>query len=302
MALMTMERWPALPAGWKDTYATLHMWTQIVGKIALRTAPPLNHSWGVAFQITARGLSTRALTHGDRTFTIEFDFLEHQLRIAVSDGTLRLLRLRPQTVAAFYDEVMGTLRGMGLPVQIWTMPVELMAPPIRFEADTQHGSYAPASATALWRIFVSCERVLTAARCEFVGKASPAHFFWGGFDIALSRFSGRRAPPREGPAFMREAYSHEVISHGFWPGSGPVSEPAFYAYCAPMPPGSEQLAVMPSAAFYHQEFGEFILPYEAVRSAPDPDGALRSFVDSTYEGFAELARWDVAAFERPTIR
>jgi hypothetical protein len=299
---MTLERWPALPEGWKDTYATLHMWTQIAGKVALATAPPLNHAWGIAFQITARGLSTRPLTHGDRTFIIEFDFLEHQLRITVADGTSRALPLRPETVAAFYDEVMGTLRDVNLPVRIWTMPVELMATPIRFEADTQHASYDPGSANALWRIFVSCERVLTAARCDFVGKASPAHFFWGAFDVALSRFSGRPAPPREGPAFMREAYSHEVISHGFWPGSGPVSEPAFYAYCAPVPPGSERLAVLPAAAFYHQELGEFILPYEAVRSAADPDGALRSFIDSTYQGFAALANWDVAAFERPTIR
>jgi hypothetical protein len=302
MPTMAPERWPALPAGWKETYATLHMWTQVVGKVALATAPPLNHAWGVAFQITPRGLSTRPLTHGDRTFAIEFDLLDHFLRLTVDDGTARHLPLRRQTVAAFYDEVMRTLHDTGLPVRIRTMPVELLVTPIRFEADTQHASYDPAAANSLWRIFVSCERVLTAARCEFVGKASPAHFFWGGFDIALSRFSGRPAPAREGPAFMREAYSHEVISHGFWPGSGPVSEPAFYAYCAPVPPGSDQLAVAPAAAFYHQEFGEFILPYEAVRSAADPDGALRSFIDSTYEGFAALAKWDVASFKRPTIR
>ena len=272
------------------------MWTQVVGKVALATAPPLNHSWGIALQITARGLSTRPLTHGSRTFAIEFDFVDHQLQVSTADGPGRSLALRPQTVAAFYAEVMRLLSEMGLAVQIWTMPVEI-AEPIRFETDMRHASYGPAAAHALWRILVSCERVLTAARCGFVGKSSPAHFFWGSFDIALSRFSGRPAPPREGPAFMREAYSHEVISHGFWPGSGPVAEPAFYAYCVPPPIGVEQLTVMPPAAFYHQELGEFILPYETVRSAADPEAAFRSFIDSTYRGFVALAKWDVAALE-----
>jgi len=301
MAGMTPERWPALPTGCKDTYATLHMWTQVAGKVALATAPPLNHSWGIALQITAHGLTTRPLTHGDRTFALEFDFHEHQLRITTSDGAARALPLRPQTVAAFYASVMRTLTEMDLPVRIWTMPVEVAAP-IRFEDDTAHASYDPASANTLWRILVASERVLTAARCGFVGKSSPAQFFWGSFDIALSRFSGRPAPPREGPAFMQEAYSHEVISHGFWPGSGPVSDPAFYAYCVPPPDGFAQLAVKPAAAFYHGEFGEFLLPYEAVRTAADPDAALTEFIVSTYRGAAALAKWDLAALEVPTSR
>lgn len=299
MARMTPERWPGLPAGWKDTYATLHMWTQVAGKVALATAPPLNHSWGIALQITARGLTTRPLTHGHRTFALEFDFLEHQLHITASDGAARSLPLRPQTVAAFYAEVMRTLAGMNLPIRIWSMPVEIAAP-IRFEQDTVHASYDPESASTLWRILVACERVLTSARCGFVGKTSPAQFFWGSFDIALSRFSGRRAPPREGPAFMQEAYSHEVISHGFWPGSGSVTEPAFYAYCVPPPEGFAQLPVTPAAAFYHGEFGEFLLPYEAVRTAVDPDAALTEFIVSTYRGAAALAKWDVAALETTT--
>lgn len=197
MARMTPERWPELPPAWKDTYATLHMWTQVVGKVALATAAPLNHSWGIALQVTARGLSTRPLTYGTRTFGIEFDFLEHQLRITASDGEARSLPLRPHTVAAFYAEVMRTLTDMALPVRIWTMPVEVAAP-IRFEQDAGHASYDPDSANTLWRILVACERVLTAARCGFVGKTSPAHFFWGAFDIALSRFSGRRTPPARG--------------------------------------------------------------------------------------------------------
>ena len=297
---MDSARWPSLPAGWKDTYATLHLWTQVVGKVALALAPPLNHSWGIALQVTARGLSTRPLPHGDRTFTIEFDFVDHQLHIRVADGTRRALPLSPRSVAAFYADVMRTLGEMGLPVRIWPVAVELPQP-IRLDTDTAHASYDPGAAAALWRIVVAAHRVLSAARCEFIGKASPVHFFWGSFDLASSRFSGRPAPPREGPAFMREAYSHEVISHGFWPGSGPVAEPAFYAYVVPPPAGLESIAVQPAAAYYHRELGEFILPYEAVRTADDPDAALRSFVDSTYAAFAALAGWDTQALGRTAV-
>jgi hypothetical protein len=298
LSFMTDTRWPALPYDeWKDTYATLHMWMQVVGKVALAQAPPINHSWAVAFQITTRGLSTRTLPYGARSFAIEFDFVAHQLVIRASDGAMSTLPLAPRTVATFYREVMDTLREMSLPVEIWTVPSEVPSP-IRFEADTVHASYDPEYANRLWRILVQVERVMTGARCSFVGKCSPVHFFWGGMDLAVTRFSGRPAPPREGPAFMREAYSQEVISHGFWPGSGPVLEPAFYAYAAPEPPGLKEARVEPAAAFYHRELGEFILPYEAVRNAADPDAALRSFVDSTYEQAATLGRWDRSALER----
>ncbi len=297
MAAMKDDSWPALPVAWNDTYATLHMWTQVVGKVALALTPPLNHSWGAALQITPRGLATRPLPHGPRTFVIEFDFIDYQLVMLASDGMTRSLALAPRTVAAFYAEVMHTLDEMQLPVRIWPMPVEIPNP-IRFDQDTVHASYDPGHANRFWRILVACERVFSAMRCQFVGKCSPVHFFWGGFDLAVTRFSGRTAPPREGPAFMREAYSHEVISHGFWPGSGPVQEPAFYAYAVPAPQGFERIPVRPAAAFYHGELGEFILPYEAVRTAGAPDGALREFIDTTYTGAATLAQWDRPALER----
>jgi hypothetical protein len=294
----TSERWPALRyEEWKDTYATLHMWSQIVGKVALASVPPLNHSWAIAFRVTPRGLSTRRLFHGNRAFAMEFDFIDHQLVIRVSDGTNRLLRLEPKTVADFYQELMTLLREMGLEVPIWTMPVEI-ASPVRFESDTTHRSYDPVFANRFWRILGQIDDVFTRSQTAFVGKSSPSHFFWGGFDLALTRFSGRPAPPREGPAFMREAYSHEVISHGFWPGSAPVLESAFYAYAVPEPLGFKELQAQPDAAFYHRDLGEFILPYESVRTARSPEASIRAFVESTYEGAADLAGWDRRALER----
>lgn len=298
MAGMSNEAWPALPyESWKDTYATLHMWMQVIGKVALAQAPPLNHSWGVAFQITPRGIATRPLPHRLRTFTIEFDFIDHQLWIRASDGTTRALPLEPRTVADFYRNVMTLLGDMDLPVTIWPMPVEIPSP-IRFTEDTIHHSYDAEAANRAWRVFVQVERVLSGARCDFVGKCSPAHFFWGAFDLALTRFSGRPAPPREGPAFMREAYSHEVISHGFWPGSGSILEPALYAYAVPAPPGLEEARVRPEAAYYHRELGEFILPYGAVRTAASPEAAIEEFMASTYDRAATLAHWDRTALER----
>jgi hypothetical protein len=295
---MAREDWPALPyEAWKDTYATLHMWTQVVGKVALAQAPPINHSWGVALLVTSRGLSTHALPHAGRSFTIEFDFLEHRLVVRASDGAAGTLPLEPRTVAEFYRATMDLLDGMGLPVKIWPMPVEIPAP-IRFDLDTVHRSYDPEYVGRLFRILVRLERVLSECRCKFVGKCSPTHFFWGSFDLAVTRFSGRRAPPREGPAFMREAYSHEVISHGFWPGSGQVPEPALYAYAVPMPAGLEEAPVEPAAASYNKELGEFILPYEAVRTASNPERAIRDFVDSTYLQAATRAGWDRATLER----
>jgi hypothetical protein len=261
----------------------------------------MNHSWAIAMQVTPRGLATRTLPHGRRTFLIEFDFIDHQLAIRSSDGMTRTLALEPRTVADFYRRVMDMLREMELAVKIWPMPVEIPSP-VRFDEDTEHKSYDPEYAGRFWRILVQSERVLNAARCEFVGKCSPVHFFWGSFDLAVTRFSGRPAPPREGPAFMREAYSHEVISHGFWPGGGPLPEPVFYGYAAPEPGGLKESAVRPAAAYYHRELGEFVLPYEAVRGAADPDGAIRDFVDSTYERAATLAGWDRAALERSAVR
>ena len=295
---MAEEGWPALPyEAWKDTYATLHMWTQVVGKVALAQAPPINHSWGIAFLVTSRGLSTHALPHAGRSFTIEFDLLEHRLVVRASDGAAGTLPLVPRTVAEFYRATMDLLDGMDLPVKIWPMPVEIPAP-IRFDRDTVHRSYDPEYVGRLFRILVRLERVLSECRCQFVGKCSPTHFFWGSFDLAVTRFSGRRAPPREGPAFMRDAYSHEVISHGFWPGNGLLPEPALYAYAVPMPAGLDEAPVEPAAASFNRELGEFILPYEAVRTASDPERAIRDFVDSTYVQAATRAAWDRASLER----
>jgi hypothetical protein len=297
----TSDLWPALPYDdWKDTYETLHMWMEIVGKVALAQAPPLNHSWAIALHVTSRGLTTRPLPYGQRSFTIEFDFIDHQLLIRTADGASRTLPLAPRSVAAFYSEVMTALDGLGLPVTIWPMPVEVPSP-IRFDQDTVHNAYDPEYANRFWRILVQVERVLTAARCEFVGKCSPTHFFWGAADLAVTRFSGRLAPPREGPAWMREAYSHEVISHGFWPGGAPVPAPVFYAYAVPEPAGLKEAPIEPAAAYYHRDLGEFILPYDAVRTAASPDRALLSFVNSTYEQAARLANWDRAALERPRV-
>jgi hypothetical protein len=295
---MAEDRWPALPYdAWKDTYATLHMWAQIVGKVALALAPPLNHCWAIALHVTSRGLATRLLPHTGRFFTLEFDFISHRLLVRTSDDVERTIRLAPRTVADFYRELMATLSDMGLGVKIWSMPVEIPKP-IRFEADTVHASYDPVFANRFWRIVAQLDELFTEERCGFVGKCSPAHFFWGSFDLALTRFSGRPAPAPSGPAFVRDAYSHEVISHGFWPGSGPLLEPALYAYAVPDPAGFKDAKVRPDAAFFHKDLGEFILPYEAVRTANSPEAAIRAFVDSTYEQGANLAKWDRAALER----
>jgi hypothetical protein len=295
---MSEERWPALPYdAWKDTYITLHLWSQVVGKVALALAPRINHSWAITLQVTPRGLATRTLAHTQRSFTIEFDFIDHVLVVLASDGERRTLPLAPQSVRDFYRDLMQTLQEMSLPVRIWPVAVELPVP-IRLDTDTEHHSYDPVFANRVWRILLQVERVFSGSRCTFVGKCSPVHFFWGAFDLAVTRFSGRRAPPRDGPAFMRDAYSHEVISHGFWPGSGPVLEPAFYAYAVPEPAGLKDARVQPGAAFYHRDLGEFILPYEAVRLDPSPEAALQAFIDSTYVQAATLAHWDRAAVER----
>ena len=293
------ELWPPLPyQAWKDTYETLHMWSQVIGKVAVALAPPLNHGWGIALHLTARGLATMPLTHGQRTFTMEFDLLGHELVVETSDGARRTLKLATQSVADFYRAVMALLREMSLPVRIWPVPVEI-PDPIPFEQDTQHASYDPEAAKRFWQILVQVERVFTGSRCTFVGKSSPAHFFWGSFDLAVTRFSGRPAPPREGPAFMREAYSHEVISHGFWPGNATMPEALFYAYAVPQPEGLDREIVEPAQARWDTTLSEFVLPYEAVRTAADPAGAIEAFVQSTYDRAATLARWDRDALERP---
>jgi hypothetical protein len=298
---MNDTAWPPLPYdGWKETYATLHMWMQVVGKVALAQAPPINHWWGVAFHLTSRGVSTHLLPHGARAFTIEFDFVAHQLVVRISDGIVQTLPLESQSVADFYRAVSRMLERLGLDVRVWSMPSEIPNP-IRFEDDTIHHTYDPVAANRWWQILTLITPVLNERRADFLGKTSPVHFFWGGFDLAVSRFSGRPAPPREGPAFMREAYSHEVISHGFWPGSGALLEPAFYAYMVPEPAGLKDAPVQPSAAYYHRELGEFILPYEAVRAASDPAGQIRSFIDSTYDRAATLGRWDRAALDRRAL-
>src|SRR5581483_525169 len=272
-------------------------WSQVVGKVALALSAPLNHSWAVALRVTPRGLTTRPLPHGTRTFVIQFDFLDHQLLIRTSDDMTRTLALRPCSVADFYRALLDLLDGMGLPVKIKPNSVELPET-IRLDRDMEHHSYDREYANRLCRILVQVDRVFTASQCAFVGKCSPVNFFWGSFDLAVTRFSGRRAPPRDGPAFQQEAYSHEVISHGFWPGSGPLLEPAFYAYAVPEPDGLKEARVQPEAAYYHRELNEFILPYEAVRVADDPDAMIRAFIDSTYGRAATLAKWDRKALDR----
>ena len=291
--------WPSLPlAAWRDTCDTLHMWTQIVGKVCLAFTPPVNHFWNIAFKVTPRGLATPTMTAGERSFTMTFDFLDHQLVVASSDGQTERLALEARTVAEFHRVVTDTLRRMGLDVRIWTMPVEIPNP-IRFEQDTVHHSYDPLAAHAFWRALLSMAPVLENFRAGFLGKCSPVHFFWGSFDLAVTRFSGRRAPERSGAdRITREAYSHEVISHGFWPGGGAVQEPAFYAYAAPEPEGLKAATIEPAAAYYNKELSEFILPYEAVRTAASPADDLTAFLNSTYGRAADLARWNRPDLER----
>ncbi len=293
-----IEPWPQLKySEWKDTLATLHMWTQVVGKIRLEQTPLINHWWNVPLYVSARGLTTAAMRYQDRVFEIEFDFIDHKLLIECSDGSTKTLALRPQSVADFYNEVMNALHELGIEVQIWTMPVEV-PDPIRFTEDHQHKSYDPEYANRLWRALTRMDEVLTEFRARFVGKVSPVHFFWGSFDMAVTRFSGRPAPPREGADLItREAYSHEVISHGFWPGNKDM-EAAFYSYTAPEPAGLAQAQVKPAGAFYSSEMKEFFLPYEHVQQSASPEATLMDFCQSTYEAGADLAKWDRSNLER----
>ena len=293
------DTWPSLPlSAWRDTYATLHRWTQIVGKLRLAQAPLVNHWWQVPLYVTCRGLTTSPIPHGTRTFQIDFDFTDHRLVIQTSDGAMDSFMLQPRTVADFHALLMERLRSLGLGVRIWTMPVEI-ANPVRFEADRDHGAYDPDHARRFWRILVQADRVFTIFRARFIGKASPVHFFWGSFDLAVTRFSGRLAPQRpDADRMTREAYSHEVSSCGFWPGGDGIEEPAFYSYAFPEPPAFPEAPVRPGAAFYSRELGQFILPYDAVRQADRPDEVLLDFLESTYEAAATLGRWERAALER----
>ncbi len=298
------DAWPSLPlAEWQDSYATLQLWTQMVGKIRLALAPRVNHWWQVPLYVTARGLTTSPMPFGARVFQIDFDFIDHRLVIACSDGMTASLALAPRSVADFHRELMAQLAALGIAVKIWTMPVEI-AGAVPFETDRAHASYDKEYVNRFWRILVQCDRVFHRFRSRFVGKASPVHFFWGSFDLAVTRFSGRRAPefmgtsPNLGNWVMREAYSHEVSSCGFWPGGGPVAGAAFYSYAYPQPPGFAAAAVRPSGAYWQKELGEFILPYDAVRQAKAPDDLLLEFLESSYAAAADLAEWDRAALER----
>lgn len=297
-----MYMWPNLKfAEWKDTLATLHMWTQVVGKIRLELTPLVNHWWNVPLYVSPRGLTTSSMPYGDRAIVIEFDFIDHKLRIECSDGAIRILDLRPQSVADFYAEVMNALRELKVKVEIWTMPVEVPNP-IRFTEDHEHKSYDPDYASRFWHALLLMEPVLQEFRSRFIGKCSPVHFFWGSFDLAVTRFSGRRAPEREGADLItREAYSHEVISHGWWPGSKDM-EAAFYSYTAPEPEGLSQTIsdgkIKPQQTFYSTDMKEFFLLYDDVRAADSPERALMDFCQTTYEAGANLANWDRPALER----
>jgi Family of unknown function (DUF5996) len=294
-----IEAWPSLPLEeWKDTKDTLHMWTQVVGKIRLAQTPLVNHWWNVPLYVSSRGLTTSPIPYGHRTFEIDFDFIDHRLIIKCSDGASNEIALVPRSVADFYKEIMAALDDLLIEVKIWTTPVEVENP-IPFEDDHEHAAYQPDYANRFWRILLQSDEVLKEFRARFMGKVSPVHFFWGSFDLAVTRFSGRRAPEREGAdSITREAYSHEVISHGFWPGSGNVQAPAFYAYSAPEPPGFAQEAARPKSAFYNPETSGFILLYEDVRQSVDPEGTLMEFLESTYDAGARLANWDRAALDR----
>jgi len=294
-----VNNWPELPyAAWKDTRDTLHLWTQIVGKIRLMQTPWLNHSWHVVLYVTARGLTTSPMPYRERAFQIDFDFIDHVLLVRTSDGDLRRLLLAPMPVAQFYTKLFAAMIELGLDVRITTMPCEI-ADSIPFDQDRTHAAYDRDYVTRFWRVLLSTHQVLTR-----FGKASPVHFCWGSFDLAVTRFSGRPAPPHPGgvphlpDTVAREAYSHEVSSAGFWPGGGgPVEYAAFYSYAYPAPQGFASAAVRPEQAFFSRELGEFILPYDAVRNSPDPEGELMEFLQSTYEAAAKLGHWDRAALE-----
>jgi hypothetical protein len=293
------ECWPALPLdSWQATCDTLHMWTQIVGKVRMRLTPLVNHWWNVPLYVNARGLTTSAIPYGARAIEIRFDFLAHKLVLECSDGVVKELALGPMAVADFYREFMSMLRSAGVEVNIWKMPVEVPNP-IPFDEDRVHAAYDAERVTTFWRILLSVDAVFHRFRAGFLGKVSPVHFFWGSFDLAVTRFSGRRAPERPGAdRVTREAYSREVSSVGFWPGSGNIQEPAFYSYAAPAPQGFQDARVRPDAALYDTGVGEFLLMYDSARTAASPSADVLVFCQSTYDAAADLGKWDRQLLER----
>jgi hypothetical protein len=297
--------WPSLPfIEWRETCETLHMWTQIVGKTRLAQSPMINHWWQAPLYVTSRGLTTSPIPYGGRTFQVDFDFIDHELRIGTSDGAAHSFALRPQSVAEFYRDFMAGLRSLDIEVNILTTPSEVENP-IPFEKDTKHAAYDSGQAHRLWLALTQADRVMQQFRSRFIGKCSPVHFFWGGFDLAVTRFSGRRAPehpsvPNTPDFVVREAYSHEVSSAGFWPGNSAAPEPVFYSYAYPEPEGFAGWRPEPDEAYYSPEMKEFILPYEVVRRAKEPDRTLMRFLQSAYEAAADLGKWDRAALERRT--
>jgi len=297
--------WPPLPlAGWQDTKDTLHLWTQIVGKVRLALAPMVNHWWQVPLYVNARGLTTSAMPYRGGAVELRFDFLTHALRVETSDGQVRDVFLHPRSVASFYHDLMAALKAAGVDVRIWRHPVELPGTPVPFDQDEVHGSYDTDAAERFWRLLVEAHRVFHQFRGRFLGKCSPVHFWWGSFDLSCTRFSGRPAPTHPGGVpnladwVTREAYSHECISAGWWPGGGGVDEPAFYAYAYPEPPGCPEAPIAPVAGSYRMEMREWVLPYEAVRTAGDPDETLLEFLQSTYGTAADLGGWDRKGLER----
>jgi len=298
---------PALPlASWKDTLATLHMWSQVVGKVRLKLCPLVNHWWNVPFYLTARGMTTSAMPYHrgasqetiSGTIEVRFDFIDHKLFLETSEGRTVVIALEPQSVAEFYKKFMAALAELGVAIQIWTTPCEI-PDPIPFEKDDVHAAYDAEAVNKFWRILAWVDQVLKEFRAGFLGKVSPVHFFWGSFDLAVTRFSGRRAPERQGAdSITREAYSHEVSSAGFWPGGGEITGPAFYSYAAPEPPGFAERKVRPQAAFYHPQMKEFLLMYDDVRAADSPKAAVMEFLESTYDAAADLGKWDRKMLER----
>jgi hypothetical protein len=308
MAQPSNPSWPELPyKAWHDTCATLHLWAQIVGKVRLARTPWLNHSWHATLYVTDTGLTTSPIPHAAQSFEIAFDFIAHELDLSTSSGTRRKIQLRPRTVADFYAEVMSALDELAVPVRINERPCEI-AGAVRFSEDRVHAAYDAEYAHRFWTALLQVDRVLKQFRTGFVGKCSPVHFFWGSFDLAVTRFSGRRAPaftgtvPGLAPEVMREAYSHECSSAGFWPGGPTLDYAAFYSYVYPANKAFASRAVQPRGAFYSEKLGEFLLPYDEVRKAADPDAALMAFLESTYEAAAETANWDRAVLERPQGR
>ena len=303
-AASTNPNWPAIPyADWRETAQTLHMWTQIIGKTRMVQSPWLNHAWHVTLYVTPRGVTTGTIPHGERTFCIDFDFIDHQLVIESCEGDIEKLPLVAQDTADFYSAVMSTLDKMGLPVTINTKPNEV-EDPVLFPEDRTHSAYDAQAVNRFWRALYQIDRVFNVFRARFGGKSSPVHFFWGSFDLAVTRFSGRPAPDHPGgvpnmPLWVaQEAYSHEVSSAGFWPGGDSFPEPIFYSYAYPTPEGFSDAKVLPDSAYWVGDLGEFVLPYEAVRQADDPDAVLLDFLQTTFEGAASLADWDLDSMRR----